>query len=117
MVIANSLLEQFTVYNCPDWHADPLRCLEADMKPPARRFLYLLRQFENLHDLFLSSKNKKGFVAKKVHLMETFVLVAKGDMVGMACIAHNRTNREPADILSERVSMAKIDFDRSFLSK
>lgn len=49
--------------------------------------------------------------------MDTYVFVGKGDFIGMACIAHNRSNREAGDILLERVAMAKIDHDRSFHSK
>lgn len=50
-----------------------------------------LREYEKLHERFLSSPNKKDVLFKKVYSIETYALYATGDYVVMTTITHNRT--------------------------
>ena len=65
----------------------------------------------------MTSRNKKDLQILKKYELETFGLLAKGDLVVMICVAHNRTSRLICDILKERHAIAKNDLDRSFHPK
>jgi len=114
LVIANNQLDQYTMYNCFDAHSEQLRLATAE--PGGKQasslsvsYMKTLREFEKLHHSYLCSRKKKDLLIKKKTHHYTYALLAKGDYVAMACIAHDHTQREAGDILRERISMAKQD--------
>lgn len=76
-----------------------------------------LRQFERMYAQFKAGKKKKGVLITCKMQMETFVLMAKENIIGMVSVNHHRTTREPADVLSQYMAFAKQDIDRSFINK
>jgi hypothetical protein len=64
----------------------------------AESHLRSLREYEKLHEKFLSSPNKRDVLFKKVYAIESYVLYASGDYVVMTTITHNRTTKGIGEI-------------------
>mmetsp|Transcript_18895 Transcript_18895/g.13709 ORF Transcript_18895/g.13709 Transcript_18895/m.13709 type:complete len:112 (+) Transcript_18895:360-695(+) len=107
MIIASNIYyDQFTVYNYP--YLGPKTLLtDAHLKS--------LREFEKLHEVFLSSPNKKDVLLKKVYQLETYCLYAIGDYVIMATINHNRTSKTIQEVCSHVVEDIKMDEESCFI--
>ena len=65
----------------------------------AKSYLKAVCQFERLYHMFMSAKNKKEVFITQKYALETYCLLAKGELVILACIAHNRTSRNVGDIM------------------
>jgi len=51
--------------------------------------------------MYMSSKNKKDVMITQKYALETYGLLAKGDLIVLVCVAHNRTSKSIGDILNE----------------
>jgi len=52
---------------------------------------------------------------KMVYALETYALLAIGNYVIMACVAHNRTEREVFDVLRGLHDDIRVDEESTFL--
>jgi hypothetical protein len=76
-----------------------------------------IREFEKLHEKYLASSNKKNVLIKKIFALETYVLHAVNNILVMATVNHNQTNRNIGEICDIIISNAKMDMDSCFITK
>lgn len=105
VLICNTMLEQYTVYNMPIIYPEEIQPVH----------VRALQEFEKLYDRYLSSPNKKDLMIKKVYQIDTFALLATGNYVIMAKVAHNRTEKEAFDVLRNLNEDIKVDEESSFI--
>ena len=67
--------------------------------------------------MYQSSKNKKDVMVSRKYQLLTYGLLAKGEIVVMVCMAHNRTTKSIGQILKEQMSFSRADKDDSFLHR
>ena len=65
----------------------------------------------------MSCKNKKDVLITAKYALETYGLLAKGDMIVLINVAHNRTSKTVGEIMQEQLQLLKQDKDRRFISK
>ena len=87
----------------------------SQMSKYAQQYLRSVCQFERLHHMYMSAKNKKDVMITQKYATETYGLLAKGDMVIMLSIAHNRTSKSIGEIMNEYMQLARADRDRRFI--
>ena len=51
----------------------------------------------------MSGKNRKDVFITQKYALETYGLLAKGDMVVLVCMAHNRTSKSVSEVLHEQL--------------
>ena len=51
--------------------------------------------------MYMSSKNRKDVMITQKYELETYGLLAKGDMIILVCVAHNRTSKSIGEIMNE----------------
>ena len=79
-----------------------LRCTQESHLPLAsREYIESIRQFEKLYHMYQSSKNKKEVLISRKYQLITYGLLAKGEIVVMVSVAHNRSTRDIGMILKE----------------
>jgi hypothetical protein len=90
VLIANHLVEQYSVYNLPVIYPDEL--LPSHVRA--------LQEFEKLYHQYMASPRKEGLMLKKVFALETYALLGVDEYyVVMATISHNRTEKDTFEIL------------------
>ena len=57
--------------------------------------------------MYMSSKNKKDVMITQKYALETYGLLAKGDIIILVCVAHNRTSKSIGEIMNEQLSQAR----------
>ena len=123
LVICLKTLEQFTGVNLINPYAKELqRSATPDangqqLSKYSKSYLKAVCQFERLYQMYMSSKNKKDVMITQKYALETYGLLAKGDIIILACVAHNRTSKSIGDILNEQHSQARQEKERKFLLK
>jgi len=67
----------------------------------AQNYLTTLRNFERLWQMYKSGKAKRNSAtyAQLKFPLETFALYAKKELIVLASIAHNRTNKTVYDVM------------------
>jgi len=57
--------------------------------------------------MYMSAKNKKDVLITTKYALETYGLLAKGDMIVLVCVAHNRTSKTVGEIMHEQLQLAR----------
>ena len=57
--------------------------------------------------MYMSAKNKKDVLITAKYALETYGLLAKGEIIIMICVAHNRTSKTVGEIMHEQLQIAK----------
>ena len=60
-------------------------------------------KFESLYHMYMSAKNKKEVLITQKYALETYGLLAKGEVIVMVCVAHNRTSKNVGEIMHEQL--------------
>ena len=126
MAVCWKAKEQYTGYNCMNPYSKEL-AFKTNLPPGesflqnlskyAKSYLKSVCQFERLYQMYMSAKNDKEVMITQKYELETYGLLAKGDMIVMVCVAHNRTSKWIGEILNEQLGLARHERDRRFIIK
>eukprot|EP00347_Sterkiella_histriomuscorum_P009279 403341817 len=111
IIISHQSFEQYTTYNYPI--TDPSQLNKYHLRS--------IQEYEQLYDryqAFTITSKSKDFYCKKVHSIETYVILAQGDYCVMATMHHNdRINnvRDIREICQNILDDAKLEEDSSFI--
>lgn len=72
-----------------------------ELSKNAKSYLKTVSHFEKLYHMYRSAKNKKDVMITQKYALETYGLLAKGDLIVLICVAHNRTSRSVGEIMHE----------------
>ena len=109
LIIGNTVLDQYTSYNCPS-----LVTYSSEIDSDYEQALKI---FAQLQERANSNKKKKDVEIKLVMQNGlTYAVQISHPIIAMICVKHNYTKRDTLDLLAEKVGLAKNDIDNSFRS-
>ena len=96
------LMDQYSAVNCMNAYSKELmKTQESSLSKQAKAYLRCVCQFERLYHMYMSASNRKEVMITQKYPLETYGLLAKGDLVVMVCVAHNRTSKTVGEIMND----------------